>query len=41
MPGATESGRPYFVMELVHGVAITEYCDSEEADQPRAAGTVH
>jgi eukaryotic-like serine/threonine-protein kinase len=25
--GATESGRPYFVMELVHGVPITEYCD--------------
>ncbi len=25
--GATESGRPYFVMELVHGVAITKYCD--------------
>src|SRR3954449_9780483 len=25
--GATESGRPYFVMELVHGVPITRYCD--------------
>jgi eukaryotic-like serine/threonine-protein kinase len=25
--GATESGRPYFVMELVRGVPITEYCD--------------
>ena len=25
--GATESGRPYFVMELVHGVPITKYCD--------------
>jgi len=25
--GATESGRPYFVMELVHGVSITKYCD--------------
>lgn len=25
--GATETGRPYFVMELVHGVAINEYCD--------------
>src|SRR5438045_7563304 len=25
--GATESGLPYFVMELVHGVPITEYCD--------------
>jgi serine/threonine protein kinase len=28
--GATEAGRPYFVMELVHGVAITEYCDSKK-----------
>src|SRR4029077_12779158 len=26
--GATESGRPYFVMELVHGVPITKYCDN-------------
>src|SRR5438874_10787380 len=25
--GTTESGRPSFVMELVHGVAITQYCD--------------
>jgi WD40 repeat protein/serine/threonine protein kinase len=25
--GATDSGRPYFVMELVRGVKITEYCD--------------
>ena len=25
--GTTESGRPYFVMELVKGVPITEYCD--------------
>ncbi len=25
--GATHSGRPYFVMELVRGIAITEYCD--------------
>ncbi|MBI3464304.1 MAG: protein kinase [Planctomycetes bacterium] len=25
--GATESGRPYFVMELVKGVPITRYCD--------------
>ena len=26
--GATASGRPYFVMELVRGVPITEYCDA-------------
>ncbi len=25
--GTTETGRPYFVMELVHGVPITKYCD--------------
>ena len=25
--GATETGRPYFVMELVQGVRITTYCD--------------
>jgi serine/threonine protein kinase/WD40 repeat protein len=25
--GATESGRPYFVMELVRGVPLTDYCD--------------
>jgi serine/threonine protein kinase/Flp pilus assembly protein TadD len=25
--GATESGRPYFVMELVRGVTITDFCD--------------
>ena len=25
--GTTETGRPYFVMELVKGVPITEYCD--------------
>jgi serine/threonine protein kinase/tetratricopeptide (TPR) repeat protein len=25
--GATESGRPFFVMELVRGIKITDYCD--------------
>ena len=25
--GTTESGRPYFVMELVKGVPITQFCD--------------
>src|SRR5215471_3021149 len=25
--GATETGRPYFVMELVKGIPITDYCD--------------
>jgi serine/threonine protein kinase len=27
--GATETGRPYFVMELVRGVKITDYCDDK------------
>jgi serine/threonine protein kinase/WD40 repeat protein len=25
--GATDTGRPFFVMELVHGIPITKYCD--------------
>ncbi|MHC5542694.1 serine/threonine-protein kinase, partial [Singulisphaera rosea] len=28
--GTTESDRPYFVMELVHGVPITDYCDANQ-----------
>ncbi len=28
--GATETGRPYFVMELVRGVPINEYCDTHK-----------
>jgi WD40 repeat protein len=27
--GATETGRPYFVMELVRGIPITRYCDEK------------
>jgi serine/threonine protein kinase len=30
--GATESGRPYFVMELVKGVPLTRYCDDQQLD---------
>ena len=30
--GATETGRPYFVMELVRGTKITEYCDQNNLD---------
>jgi len=30
--GATETGRPYFVMELVKGMPITEYCDQNNLD---------
>src|SRR3981189_886359 len=32
--GATETGRPYFVMELVRGIPITEYCDREQLTIP-------
>ena len=32
--GTTESGRPYFVMELVRGIPITEYCDRERLSIP-------
>jgi len=28
--GATDSGRPYFVMELVYGIPLTEYCDQNQ-----------
>lgn len=27
--GSTDSGRPYFVMELVKGIPISEYCDQQ------------
>jgi serine/threonine protein kinase len=30
--GATETGRPFFVMELVRGVKITQYCDENNLD---------
>ncbi len=30
--GATETGRPYFVMEYIKGVPILEYCDKEKLD---------
>ena len=36
-PGRPTAGRPYFVMELVRGVPITEYCDEQPADR-RASG---
>ena len=30
--GATDTGRPYFAMELVKGVPVTEYCDTHRLD---------
>jgi hypothetical protein len=38
--GATETGRPFFVMELVRGIPITRYCDEKKADRT-AAGAFH
>jgi WD40 repeat protein/serine/threonine protein kinase len=32
--GTTDSGRPFFVMELVRGVPITDYCDRERLSVP-------
>ena len=32
--GMTEHGRPYFVMEYVKGMPITEYCDSRRLSIP-------
>ena len=33
--GATHLGRPYFVMELVQGIPITEYCDQHRLSLPQ------
>jgi WD40 repeat protein len=32
--GTTETGRPYFIMELVRGIRITEYCDQNNLSVP-------
>src|SRR5262249_48295459 len=32
--GATSSGYPYFVMEVVRGIPITDYCDRERLSIP-------
>jgi serine/threonine protein kinase len=36
--GATEQGRPYFVMEWVPGVPINEFCDRENLTLPERVG---
>jgi hypothetical protein len=36
--GATDSGRPYFVMELVRGVKLTEFCDEKHLDTRQRLG---
>ena len=37
--GATETGRPFFVMELVRGVKITDYCDRNNLSIGAAAAS--
>jgi serine/threonine protein kinase/tetratricopeptide (TPR) repeat protein len=32
--GSTAAGRPYFVMELVHGIPLTDYCDQARLSIP-------
>jgi serine/threonine protein kinase len=32
--GTTDTGRPYFVMELVRGLKITEHCDRQKLSTP-------
>jgi serine/threonine protein kinase/Tol biopolymer transport system component len=36
--GATDTGRPYFVMELVTGVSIAEYCDKKRLSTQERSG---
>ena len=38
--GATGSGHPYFVMELVKGVPITDYCDTHRLPLRRSSQAV-
>ena len=39
--GATASGRPYFVMELVKGLPITAYCDQQRLTTRQRLGLFH
>lgn len=36
--GTTPQGRPYFVMELVKGIAISKYCDQQRLDLRQRLG---
>jgi serine/threonine protein kinase len=38
---ATDTGRPYFVMELVEGLKITEYCDAHALSTKDRLGLFH
>lgn len=33
--GTSQSGRPYFVMELIRGIPITQYCDANRLSFPQ------
>jgi serine/threonine protein kinase len=39
--GATDTGRPYFVMELVRGIKITDYCDQNNLSTRERLEPVH
>ena len=39
--GTTDTGRPYFVMELVRGIKITDYCDQNNLPTRQRLGAVH
>ena len=39
--GTTEVGRPFFVMELVRGIRITDYCDQNQLSTKERLGAVH
>ena len=39
--GSTPEGRPYFVMEYVAGIPITEHCDTHKLDTAAAAAALH
>jgi eukaryotic-like serine/threonine-protein kinase len=36
--GSTDAGRPYFVMELVRGIKITDYCDQKQLSAAERLG---
>ena len=39
--GATDTGRPYFVMELVKGIPITKYCEQARTETTETVRLVH
>ena len=39
--GATDTGRPFFVMELVRGIPITRYCDQKNSATRERLKSLH